>query len=74
MKKPIILTPEQIAQIKDGYAVYGKLNKESLKNLVKGSYRVIDVTTCDKQSLVYLLMQVKFGNRMLEAYYDLKIK
>lgn len=48
-----------------------KMSKTDLKALVQQSYRVVDVTTADKNTLVMMLVESHFGRKLASKLVDL---
>lgn len=55
------MTVERAEKIQQAWASYKAMPKTTLQGLVKASRRIVDVSGCDKQSLISMLVTAEYG-------------
>jgi hypothetical protein len=52
--------------IRADYESYRKMAKADLKGVVSQSYRIVDLSECDKQSLISMILCARYGRKSVE--------
>lgn len=61
---------QRITEALAEYQRLRKMSKADLKTAVHQVRRVVDTSTADKASLIYLVIEGKFGRKVAEGMYD----
>lgn len=64
------MTVERAAKIQQDWKTYQGMPKATLQGLVKASRRIVDVSGCDKQSLISMLVCAEYGQTDVELAFS----